>query len=604
MEATESSLSVSWSAPVDVGTHQITRFVLWACEQSAPLTCVSQAVERTAGRATVGNLPGGANYTLAVEVLTEIGSSGNASVSGGDGQAGPVFTTHAPPLEANAPFGALTAGLDNESSVHAMWWPPYGNGLPLLSHELLIDSGATDEASLVAVAELEAVCDGSGSGGTYVDPGCWHPVDADPSCGAAGYTLCRECVAGAECPPRGALTGAEALGGGGLRLTLPAAATGPMQAVLKSLPTGSLHTAHVRARNALGFGAFSAEGTLATAGELPVLIVSSSSALTAETAGASGGGVMGALVLALCLVGAWKCFKCCKAGELEMRAEGDKTKKKAEVEAVDETPVESDQQQMLWSMLENTLARTEVGGVDDAADVEVSRVLAYLAKEQVKMDKEADKDRRKKSNPTANVEYIEESSAGPEPTLQQGKRRTYKPCSNVNKLRLGTGRKGKSQGAPESSEEIDRMAVNMYLSRHFGAEPLTKRSDPVDATVKPLWANAKRVGKTFRHREHAETVAATAVRTVREQLTKAVPLPEPDVERRSSGGGTRRKVSRFSENLPRTQPLPPFRNAALKVLAAERLRRSSSLLKTEGSLSTILSEGSAEDLEKRDPVYV
>lgn len=275
------------------------------------------------------------------------------------------------------------------------------------------------------------------------------------------------------------------------------------------------------------------------------------------------------------------------------------------------------------------------------------------------------------------------AQAGPEPTNEasRSKRRTYKPCSNVNKLRLGTGRKGKSQGVSESSEEIDRMAVGMYLSRHFGAEPLTKRSDQVDATVKPLWANAKRVEKTFHQRgEHAETVAATAVRTVRDQLTKAAPLPEPDAKRRSSGGstrksrlstttppqdteepprnrhgsdtsgtcaegraiashglgrlrrdrcrapcflflgpwqvhaplrafccppfGTRRKDSRFSGNLPRTQQLPPFRSAALKVLAAERLRRSSSLLKTGSSLSTILSAGSGDDLEERDPVCV
>jgi len=321
-------------------------------------------------RAAIRNLPGAAKYKLSVEAFTEAGSSGNASVAGGDGQAGPVFTTHALPLQANAPFGALTAGLDNASSVHAMWWSPYGNGLPLLGHELLIDI-ATDEADAAVT-----VCDGSGSDGTYVDTGCWHPIDADPSCGAAGHTLCRICVSGAACPPRGALTGAEALEGGGLRLTLPPVATGPMQAVLNGLPSGSLHTAHVRARNALGFGPFSAEGTLATAGEPPGLLRTTDSALTAAAAGGASGGVV---LIAICVGLTILAVKLHRALVFRRRTPDKPEEKVEEVAGIDQSSATAD---VLWGMLESPFSASEVPGVDDSEKVEVSRVLAYLAREQ------------------------------------------------------------------------------------------------------------------------------------------------------------------------------------------------------------------------------
>ena len=107
------------------------------------------------------------------------------------------------------------------------------------------------------------------------------------------------------------------------------------------------------------------------------------------------------------------------------------------------------------------------------------------------------------------------------------------------------------------------MAVGMYLTRHFGAEPLTKRSDQVDKTVKPLWAKAKLVEKLFHQQgEYAETVAATAVHTVRDQLAKAAPLPMPDDEtlRRSSGvAKTNRKRVLFTRGPP---PPPPGADAA------------------------------------------
>ena len=161
------------------------------------------------------------------------------------------------------------------------------------------------------------------------------------------------------------------------------------------------------------------------------------------------------------------------------------------------------------------------------------------------------------------------AQAGPEPAQesQSSKCRTYKPCSNVNKLCLGTGCK-KSQGASKSSEQSDRMAVGMYLTRHFGAEPLTKRSDHVDAAVKPLWAKAKLVQTLFHQQgEYAETVAASAVHTVRDRLAKAAPLPMPDDEtrRRSSGVATTNRKRPLSTREP--PPPPPGGDAAARTSA-------------------------------------
>ena len=394
--ASGTSFTVGWQAPADEGTFAVTHYQLWACpapdgasEDASDGGCVAATAASGALSATVDGLPSGRTFALAVEAFSEAGSSGNASVAGGAGQAGPVFATHGRPARPSAPYAAVTAGLDNGSSVHAMWWPPRGNGLPLLSHELLIDSGATDEASLVAAAALEAVCDGSGSGGTYVDTGCWHPVDADPSCGAAGHPLCRLCASSDDCPPRGALRDAAALPGGGLRLRLAASAGAvvPMQAVLSGLPSGSSHNASVRAFNVLGAGAFSPSGRLVTSGDPPIVVIESTSAALAATVGAAtGGGLAGAVVLALVVVFLWKLTRTCRHIQIDRRSK--QVEKEEEEEEKAKVPKNAEQL-MLWEMLDGMLARTEVGGVDDAQTLEVSKVLTYIAKEQQKAEKAA-----------------------------------------------------------------------------------------------------------------------------------------------------------------------------------------------------------------------
>ena len=514
--ATESSLSVSWQPPADLGTHPISQFVLWACEHSKPSACMSAAADGASDRATVSGLPSGVNYTLSVEAFTLAGSSGNASVEGGDGQDGPIFTTHALPLRPSAPFGVTTAGLDNETSVHTMWWPPHSNGLPLLSHQLLINSGGTHETSLALAAEAEAVCDGSGGslcpeGACYVDPGCWHPVDADPSCGAGGHQLCRLCVAGADCPPPGALRTASALAGGVLRLELAATAAGPMHAVLKGLPPGSTYNACVRSSNALGFGAFSldSQNRLATSG-VQALALDSSSGLSAEAASASGYVVAAAIGCVLCVLCACKCFWCCKRAEIERRTEEEMAKAKADA-PIEPLPAQT----QLWSILDGVAARTEIKGVDDAAEVEVSSVLAHLAQQQSKLDREEMMlQRRIKPSPTT----VSSQAASTVPTSlkEQGKRQTFK--GNIGKLALGAGQK-KASG-PASSREFDRAAVSAYLARHFGAEPLTKRSaEEAGAGVGAMWSSARSVVQGERAKgERAEEVAASTVHRVRKQL--------------------------------------------------------------------------------------
>ena len=144
--------SVAWEVPNTTGTYGLSGYMLWACDVGSHV-CTSRAVDADKTRTTVDGLPSGRNFTLAVEALTLAGSSGNKSVEGQQ----PGFTTHAPPDRANAPFAApQVQGLNNESLLHVMWWPPFGNGLPLLTHELLIDAGTEEEGELAAIAAARA----------------------------------------------------------------------------------------------------------------------------------------------------------------------------------------------------------------------------------------------------------------------------------------------------------------------------------------------------------------------------------------------------------------------------------------------------------------
>ena len=188
--ASGQSLTVQWQPPLDAGTYELSRYVLYACEvaddaitplnttgaanATLALPCASVEVEPTSVRATVTpESPAGRHFVLTVEAQSDVTwpepvsfskvlSSGNSSVAGGAGQPGPTFVTHTLPEGASAPYLALpTAGIDNETSLHVMWLSPSGNGLPLLWHELMVDVAPHVGAKVGAADDL-ALEDGGG----------------------------------------------------------------------------------------------------------------------------------------------------------------------------------------------------------------------------------------------------------------------------------------------------------------------------------------------------------------------------------------------------------------------------------------------------------
>ena len=89
----------------------------------------------------MAGLPSGRNYTVSVEALNGIGSSGNAT-------AAEESTTKAVPMDAYPPFLAPTLdGLDPTSNLHVMWHPPYDNGEPIEKGFLEVD-GVEPEVAL------------------------------------------------------------------------------------------------------------------------------------------------------------------------------------------------------------------------------------------------------------------------------------------------------------------------------------------------------------------------------------------------------------------------------------------------------------------------
>ena len=90
-------------------------------------------------------------------------------------------------------------------------------------------------------------------------------------------------------------------------------------------------------------------------------------------------------MLAVVVALLWKLVHTCRKVRVDRRDKG--VEKKEEKAKEVKRPKNADQL-LLWQMLDGTLARTEVGGVDDAQTLEVSKVLTYLAKEQQKVEKE------------------------------------------------------------------------------------------------------------------------------------------------------------------------------------------------------------------------
>ena len=94
---TGSSLAVSWSAPAANG-QPVTLYRVWACDADSG-GCTTEEVSGTppSTSATVGSLPSGRNYTVGVEAVNGVGSSGSANVTG-------AYTTLDAPMRVGGPF--------------------------------------------------------------------------------------------------------------------------------------------------------------------------------------------------------------------------------------------------------------------------------------------------------------------------------------------------------------------------------------------------------------------------------------------------------------------------------------------------------------------
>ena len=132
VEAAE--LAVAWPTPANNGAS-IDRFVVYACEEvwsSAGFTrggCYAKAVNGAATATTVPSLPAGRNFTVLVDAVNAVGSSGNTSSSA-------RVTTKAVPMQGHAVSRQEMPGALKTSAIHVVWASPYGNGLPVLNFTL------------------------------------------------------------------------------------------------------------------------------------------------------------------------------------------------------------------------------------------------------------------------------------------------------------------------------------------------------------------------------------------------------------------------------------------------------------------------------------
>ena len=133
----QTGMDVAWAAPTANG-DPISRYVVYACDAQSG-GCVLTSVTGSPLPATsvsVTGLSAGRNYTIAVAAENTIGLGPN-------GTAGGAFTTHAPPQQCEAPVRALELeGLDNVTSIHVQWVPPFDNGRPITGYQLVVDGKA------------------------------------------------------------------------------------------------------------------------------------------------------------------------------------------------------------------------------------------------------------------------------------------------------------------------------------------------------------------------------------------------------------------------------------------------------------------------------
>lgn len=337
-------LTVEWLPPTDDGGLPIQSYRAWACDVETA-ACYGAVSDAEVAAMTISSLPTCSNFTVSVEALNSLGSSGNVTV-GGDtvmsSVVGTIFTTPGIPADGHAPFMAHPLpAFDNETTLNLMWWAPFDNGVPLEQHELIVAPPGTD-------ASGDIICTTSAVDGVILDPACSNGPLYSSHCGVGGHSLCRECgmEIGQEPCSDGtphALGDADAMGGGAVRIRVPHSgiATRLQQFFLFDMVKGTEYTVIVRARNALGWGAPSPPATLRTAGDPPPppsLALDSAAALSAEDEEPPPFGLIAAGVVFLLIV----CCVCVCVKKFRERFEVLKREEVENTETLEEEAVSRD----------------------------------------------------------------------------------------------------------------------------------------------------------------------------------------------------------------------------------------------------------------------
>ena len=126
----QAAISVSWARASQHGALMVAHRV-WACDvQSGGCSALLAGSDATG--ATIA-LPSGRNYTVAVEAINTVGTSGNVSAAG-------THTTLAPPMRGHAvALAPPLPGLSPRTTLRVVWAPSFANGRPITGYELSID---------------------------------------------------------------------------------------------------------------------------------------------------------------------------------------------------------------------------------------------------------------------------------------------------------------------------------------------------------------------------------------------------------------------------------------------------------------------------------
>ena len=129
----QTSLTLSWSKPRSNGA-MITVYRSNTCDVESS-SCITTDHPPGSGQinTTILSLPSARNYTITLEAINSMGSSGTLSVPG-------VHTTRAVPMQGyplslNDPL----PGLSRKTTLRVVWWAPYDNGLPITSYVLTVE---------------------------------------------------------------------------------------------------------------------------------------------------------------------------------------------------------------------------------------------------------------------------------------------------------------------------------------------------------------------------------------------------------------------------------------------------------------------------------